>query len=77
MRNKVTAESYTDQLVEDLKDPIEAAAYLQAAIEEAGYTPVIIAAPDSIAAAAASPKSGGCCCASRKAAAVVVTPQQQ
>ncbi len=34
MRNKVSAESYTDQLVEGLKDPAEAAAYLQSAIEE-------------------------------------------
>ena len=32
--HKVTAESYSDRLVEDLKDPVEAAAYLQAAVEE-------------------------------------------
>ena len=43
---------------------------LRDAIEEAGYTPVVIAAPDAVAAGVASQKSGGCCCASRKAAAV-------
>ena len=45
MRNshKVTAESYTDQLVEDLKDPVEAAAYLQAAIEEGDREALLVA----------------------------------
>jgi probable addiction module antidote protein len=43
MRNKVSAESYTDQLVEDLKDPIEAAAYLQAAIEEGDREALLVA----------------------------------
>ena len=43
MRNKVTAESYTDQLVEALKDPVEAAAYLQAAIEEGDREALLVA----------------------------------
>lgn len=43
MRNKVTAESYTDQLVEALKDPVEAAAYLQAAIEESDREALLVA----------------------------------
>lgn len=43
MRNKVTAESYTGQLVEALKDPVEAAAYLQAAIEEGDREALLVA----------------------------------
>lgn len=43
MRNKASVESYTDQLVEDLKDPVEAAAYLQAAIEEGDREALLIA----------------------------------
>ncbi len=43
MRHKASAESYTDQLVEDLKDPVEAAAYLQAAIEEGDHEALLIA----------------------------------
>lgn len=43
MRNKASATSYTDQLVEDLKDPVEAAAYLQAAIEEGDREALLVA----------------------------------
>lgn len=43
MRNRVSAESYTNQLVEDLKDPVEAAAYLQAAIEEGDREALLVA----------------------------------
>lgn len=52
-------------------EPTESdATELRDAIKEAGYTPVLITAPNVVASGGSSPKSGGCGCGSRKSAPV-------
>lgn len=42
-RPNVTADDYASQLIEDLKNPVEAAAYLEAAIQEGDRQALLVA----------------------------------